>query len=97
MSPRAEALIQWTTTNHLSIISAIDTALSASTKKTSERGTGHSWWDDACQQAVRKYRQARAEVRHQFLTSTVSQACLEQLTPLKSQLRCAVRQAKRKY
>ena len=38
-----------------SIITAIDTALSASTKKTSGCGMGHSWWDDACQQAVRKY------------------------------------------
>src|SRR5438034_2592542 len=74
-----------------SITSTIDIALSASTKKTTERGTGHSWWDDACQQAVRKYRQVCTESRYLHHASIVAQPCLEHLSALKAQLRCTVR------
>src|SRR6266480_3389130 len=79
------------------ITTAISKALTVSTKKTTGQGTGNAWWNDACQEAARKHRQARAEVRHQASLSVASQASLDQLAIMKTSLRRTVRQAKRKY
>src|SRR6266480_801290 len=49
------------------ITQAVLTALTALTKRASGRATGQPWWDEACNEAIKSYRQKRTHLH--FLTS----------------------------
>ncbi len=67
------------------ITKAVADALQASTKRSTGRGTGQPWWNEACQRAAQVHRQARSRSNE------------DEETGAKRDLRRVVRKTKRDY
>ena len=69
------------------ITDAVNTALTASTKRVLGQGPGQPWWDQTCRDAIRSYRRTSADPESE--ENEVEQA--------RKDLRRTIRKAKRDY